>query len=214
MRFIDMQTWSRREHFSFYNAFDHPHFGMCANVDVTAFRPAIKKRGLSYTVATVYIIARAANAIPEFRYRIRDGGVVEHEVVHPGTAILVNEELFTFAMFKYNEDFFHFVAKATELIAYVRENPSLAASQGRDDWLFMTPIPWVSFTSFVHPVHLQPPHSVPLFAWGKIFEEGERLMMPLDAQGHHAVMDGLHMGRFYETVQDYLHHPEIFLGEA
>jgi len=214
MRVIDMKTWSRREHFALYNTFDHPHFGMCANVDVTAFRPAVKKHGVSFTVATVYVIARAANAIREFRYRIRDGGVVEHEVVHPGTTILVNEELFTFAMFEYAKDFARFSAKATELIAYVRENPSLAVSQGRDDWLFMTPIPWVSFTSFMHPVHLQPPHSVPLFAWGKIFEEGKRLMMPLDAQGHHAVMDGLHMGRFYETVQDYLHHPEIFLGET
>jgi chloramphenicol O-acetyltransferase len=31
-------------------------------------------------VATVYVITRAANAIPEFRYRIRGGEVVEHEI--------------------------------------------------------------------------------------------------------------------------------------
>jgi chloramphenicol O-acetyltransferase type A len=214
MRVIDMQTWSRREHFSFYHAFDHPHFGMCANVDVTAFYPAVKQRGVSFTVATVYVIARAANAIPEFRYRIRDGGVVEHEVVHPGTTILVDEEAFTFAMFEYAEDFVLFAAKAAELIAYVQEHPSLDVEQGRDDWLLMTPIPWVSFTSFMHPMHLQPPHSVPLFAWGKFFGDGERLMMPLGAQGHHAVMDGLHMGRFYENVQDILDRPKTILDEA
>jgi chloramphenicol O-acetyltransferase type A len=214
MRFIDMETWARREHFEFYRAFDHPHFGMCANVDVTAFYPAVKQRGVSLTVATVYVIARAANAIPEFRYRIRAAEVVEHEVVHPGTTILVNEEAFTFAMFDYAEDFCRFAAKAAERIAYVQEHPSLEVSQGRDDCLFMTPIPWVSFTSFMHPMHLQPPHSVPVFAWGKFFEDGERLMMPLGAQGHHALMDGLHMGRFYEKVQDCLHHPMSVLGEA
>jgi chloramphenicol O-acetyltransferase type A len=187
---------------------------MCANADVTAFYPAVKRRGVSFTVAMVYAIARAANAIPEFRYRIREEEVVEHEIVHPGTTVLVNEDLFTFAMFEYAEDFSRFAAKAAEKIAYVQEHPSLAVSQGRDDWLLMTPIPWVSFTSFMHPVHLQPPHSVPLFAWGTIFEDGERLRMPLGAQGHHAVMDWLHMGRFYEKVQAYFHHPESVLGEA
>jgi len=40
----------------------------------------------------------------------------------------------------------------------------------------------------------------------------DALKMPLSVQGHHAVMDGIHMGRFYETVQDYLHHPEVVLG--
>ncbi|GAB4479095.1 MAG: hypothetical protein Kow00124_24330 [Anaerolineae bacterium] len=38
-----------------------------------AFRPYVKGRGLPFTVAVVYVITRAANAIPEFRYRIRPG---------------------------------------------------------------------------------------------------------------------------------------------
>jgi chloramphenicol O-acetyltransferase type A len=38
--------------------------------------------------------------------------------------------------------------------------------------------------------------------------------MPLSVQGHHAVMDGIHMGRYYEIMQDYLHHPEVALGDV
>jgi len=68
MHQIDIQTWPRREHFKVFSAFDHPHFSLCANVDLTAFYPVVKQRGISFTVATVYILARAANAIPEFRY--------------------------------------------------------------------------------------------------------------------------------------------------
>ena len=162
----------------------------------------------------VYVIARAANAIPEFRYRIRGDEVVEHDMVHPGTTILVDEDLFTFATFAYAESFVDFAAQAQEKIAYVQEHPSLDVDAGRDDWLFMTPIPWVSFTSFMHPVHLRAPSSIPLFAWGKFFGDGERLMMPLQAQGHHALMDGLHMGRFYEKVQEILDQPSSFLGKA
>jgi hypothetical protein len=46
MRSIDMQTWSRLNHFKFYSTVNHPHFNMCVNVDVTAFHPFVKRRGV------------------------------------------------------------------------------------------------------------------------------------------------------------------------
>jgi chloramphenicol O-acetyltransferase type A len=76
----------------------------------------------------------------------------------------------------------------------------------------MTAIPWVSFTSFMHPMHLQPADSVPRFAWGKFFEDGEFLKMPLDVQGHHVPMDGIQVGRFFAEVEGHLSHPGLALG--
>ena len=187
---------------------------MCANVDLTAFYSFVKQRDISFTVATVYILARAANAIPEFRYRIRAGEVVEHEIVHPSGTILTGDDLFTFCTFDYIEDFSKFSVGAAERITYVKEDPTLIDKPGRDDLLYMTAIPWVSFTSFMHPLHLRPADSVPRFAWGKFFEEGGFLKMPLSVQGHHALMDGLHVGRYFTEVEDYLHHPDSVLGEA
>ena len=72
----------------------------------------------------------------------------------------------------------------------------------RDDFLFMTAIPWVSFTAFVHPVPLDPPDSVPRFAWGRFREEGDSAVLPLNIQAHHALVDGIHVARFYERVQE------------
>jgi chloramphenicol O-acetyltransferase type A len=60
---------------------------MCAEVDLTVFRAAVTQEGASFTTAIVYVIARAANDIPEFRQRIRGDTVVEHDVVHPSTTI-------------------------------------------------------------------------------------------------------------------------------
>lgn len=34
----------------------------------------------------------------------------------------------------------------------------------------------------------------------------------LSVQGHHALMDGIHMGRFYAEMENYLEHPDILLG--
>jgi chloramphenicol O-acetyltransferase type A len=68
----------------------------------------------------------------------------------------------------------------------------------------MTSIPWVSFTGFVHPIHMHPVDSVPRFSWGKYFTDDDRIKMPLSVQGHHALMDGFHVGRYFQQVQKYL----------
>jgi len=211
MRLLDMESWPRREHFKFYTTFDQPHFGLCANVDLTHFYPAVKERGVSLSVALVHALARAANAIPEFRYRIRGRDVVEHEIVHPSATVPVGEDLFSFCTFDYAEDFSEFAARAEEKIAYVKENPTLEDEPGQDDLLYLSAIPWVSFTSVKHAIHFDPVDSVPRFSWGKFFAEGESLKMPLDVQVHHGLVDGLHVGRFYAGVQYLMDHPD-FLG--
>jgi chloramphenicol O-acetyltransferase type A len=205
---IDLQTWPRRELFKVYRDYAHPHFSMSANVDLTAFYPLIKQRGYSFSLAVVYLIARTANAIPEFKQRIRADRVVEHGIVHPSTTILVRNELFSFCTFEYVESFSHFAALAAEQVAYIQDHPSVENIPGRDDMLFMTSIPWVSFTSFMHPLDSHPPDSVPRFAWGKYFQEGERLKMPLSVQGHHALMDGFHLGKFYDCIEQSLRSPQ------
>ena len=212
MRKIDISTWERRDHYNFLRTFDMPHFNMCANVDVTALYPAIKQHEATFTVAMIYLIARTSNDITEFRYRMKGDDVVEMDVIHPSCTILLDNNLFTFCIMDYNEDFAVFAPEAAKRIAYVKEHPTLGEERPVEELIFMTSIPWVSFTSFMHPMHLSPVDSIPRFAWGKFFEEGDRLKMPLSVQGHHALLDGFHIGQFYAAMQDYLDQPESFLG--
>jgi chloramphenicol O-acetyltransferase type A len=212
LRDIDIQTWARREHFQTYLAFQQPYFGLCANVDLTSFYTYTQQQGYSLNISIIYVLTRAANVIPEFRYRIRGTGVIEHEVVHPSTTVLVEGDLFSFCTIEYEQDFSAFALRAAEMIAYVKQHPTLEDEPGQDDLLFMTPIPWVSFTNIKHALPSLPADSVPRIAWGKYFEDGDSLKMPLDVQGHHALMDGFHMGRYYTEVQDYFHHPAEVLG--
>jgi chloramphenicol O-acetyltransferase type A len=153
----------------------------------------VKHRGVSFTVATIYVLARAANAIPEFRRQIRTGEVVEHSIVHPSTTILTDEDLFSLYTIDCVEDFSLFAERAAEQIADVQQHPTLKNGPGRDDLLYMTAIPWVSFTSFMHPPD-HPANPVPRFAWGRFYQDGESRKMPLRVQAHHAPMDGVHMG--------------------
>lgn len=212
MRVIDLESWPRRDHFLKFKDFHRPIFDMSANVDLSRFRPLLGERGVSFTAAVVYVLARAANDIPEFRWRIRGESVVEHDVVSPSLTVLVDDDLFSFCYFDYTEDFPVFAEQVAGAIAGATARPTLDELGDRDDLLFMTVIPWVSYTSFSHPMPTSPMDSIPRLAWGKVFEEGGRVKMPLSVQVHHALADGLHVGRFYEKVQSYLDDPEVYLG--
>jgi len=211
MKQIDPDSWPRREQLRVYSAFANPHFGLCANVDVSALYRYVKKSGISFTVAVVYTLARTANAIPEFRRRIRSEKVVEHAVVHPSITVLTHDDLFGFCLIEYADDFSVFAAGAREMIARAKEHPTLEDEPERDDLLFMTAIPWVSFTAFSHPMPAAPVDSVPRIAWGRFFDNGKTLQMPVAVQAHHAIMDGIHIGRFYKRAQEYMAKPEIII---
>ena len=212
MREIDLATWPRRMHFETFRGWANPWFDVCAPVDVTALVPAVREAGAPFTAAVTYLVTRTANDMPEFRWRMRGETVVEHDVVHPGGTILVDDDLFSFCYFDYTEDFAAFARHYGDEVAAVRAAPTLEDEPGRDDLLFMTAIPWVSFTSFAHPVPTLPPDCIPRFAWGRHFRDGGRVLMPLSVQGHHALMDGLHVGRYFERFQQYVADPAGWLG--
>ena len=200
-RTIDLATWPRRKHFELFRGMAYPYFNVCADVDVTALVRAVKQRKASFTAHIVYPLAKAANAIPAFRQRIRGGTVVEHRVVHPSITVLTDDELFAFCWMTYVEDGRAFVRSAAAAIERARKVSSIEDAPGRDDFLFMTAIPWVSFTSLMHPVPLSPADSVPRIAWGRYRAQGDRTVMPLCVHAHHGLMDGIHVGRFFEQVQ-------------
>jgi chloramphenicol O-acetyltransferase type A len=115
----------------------------------------------------VYVISRASNAIPEFRYRIRGDQVVEHEIVSPRFSILIDKDLFSFCAVEYAQDFSEFARRAAKSISDMKARATLEGNPEQDDVLYMSPIPWVSFTSFSHPMQFHPADSIPPFAWGK-----------------------------------------------
>jgi hypothetical protein len=46
---IDLETWPRRGHFELFRDWDYPHLDVCADIDPTAFLPAVKRRSASPT---------------------------------------------------------------------------------------------------------------------------------------------------------------------
>ena len=202
MKKITFTNVHRRKHFDFFLNMDAPHFNITANVEITPFLKSLKAHQQPFTPAVVYALAHTANSIQEFRWRIRNGEVVEHEWVHPSFTVNTDiADVFSFCTVEYSPDYKVFTIRAKAKMEKMKEDPSFEDEEGRDDYLFISAIPWVTFTGFMHPMHYHPVDSVPRFAFGKYFEQNAKYFMPISVQAHHAIVDGVHVGRYFQKIE-------------
>lgn len=211
MKVLDFNSKHQEKHFHFFRKMAIPHFNICANVDITNFHTLIKKEQLHFTSCMVYVIAKAANGVVQFKRRIREDYIVEHDIIHPSFTILPEgEDVFSFCDVVYQKHFPSFHQSAIEQIELRRHQPSLEDEKGRDDYLFLSAIPWVSFTSIQHAMPI-PADSVPRISWGKYFPVQDKILMPVSVQAHHALVDGRHTGQFFNKMQENLNGFALFL---
>lgn len=212
MKEIDVHNWKRRKHFEFFNALDYPHFNITANLQIQRLYRVVKPAGLSMFRAVLFLAVKTANEIPEFRQRIRGKTVVEHESVHPSYTSMTDAEVFSFTDVRYDPDPRMFWQLTDAKEQEVKSEASLEDDPHRDDYLFITSIPWVHFTSFVHPIHMRVVDSVPRLSWGKYLWQGEQLLLPFSVQAHHALVDGQHTGQYFQLLQQYCDEAEKHLA--
>ncbi len=207
MQYLDIDNWSRKDHYNYFKQLDYPHFNICANLDITVFYDYIKEQEMPFFISLLYVATKAANQVKEFRYRIREDGIVVHDVVSPSFTVMTEGDVFSFCTTKYMESYSDFSSNAADAISNVKHNISIEDEPGRDDLLYITSIPWVSFTSITHPIQMKPTDCIPRISWGKFYEENGKKKLPFSVQAHHALVDGLHVGQYYQSIQELLDHP-------
>jgi chloramphenicol O-acetyltransferase type A len=211
--YIDTETWSRRHLFRLFRGYDDPYFNVCADVDATNLLDFARSRNLSFFITYHFLSTRTANEVEPFRYRLRGDRVLVHERVDAGAILLLEDESFTFVYFDFAEDFGAFHASARETIESARaEPPPLDARADRDDLIYHSVIPWVSFTSISHARDSRRQNGIPKVSFGKCRDVGGRMMMPVSVEVHHALMDGLHVGRYFERLESYFSDPRSALS--
>jgi chloramphenicol O-acetyltransferase len=71
------------------------------------------------------------------------------------------------------------------------------------DYVFITSIPWLDFTSIQHPVAKFKSADIPSLAWGKFKNSGEgKLTMAFSVQAHHGFVDGYHFHQLAEEIKN------------
>ena len=202
---LDVNNWSRKEHFEFFSKFEEPFFGMTVNVDVTKAYAASKANNGSFFLYYVHKIAAVVNSREEFRYRIKDDGVIVYDRVDVSATLTREDNTFGFSLIEYKEGFTEFTEGAKAEMERVRNTTGLfTRSFDVDNLIHFSAVPWVHFTSLSHARSYTFPDSCPKISVGKVIEENERKIIPVSVHVHHGLMDGYHVGLFFDLLQQKL----------
>ena len=202
MQEIDLKTWPRREHFAFFRRADLPFYNVTANVDATGLRAFAKANALSLNSVLIHLTTRTLNGIDNFRYRCHDESVVLHEQIHPSFAYLrEGEELFRFITVDYHDDVATFDRIVRTAIADSTAYFDMTKLAGRDDFVFISALPWIAFTGVDHTLSLKKDDGVPRVTWGKVTQTTTGEVLPFNVQVNHMFVDGLHVGRFFAMLE-------------
>ncbi|MFN3860143.1 MAG: CatA-like O-acetyltransferase [Roseateles sp.] len=206
-RDIPLTAWPRRAALAHFRDMAQPAFSVTVPVDVTGLRERAARHGATPWLAYHHAALEATNAVDAMRQTLKTAGdgVREFAVVHASTTVLRDDGSFGFLTLPREPSLAAFAAHARPRLQRVREASGdlFAANEpGEVDeasLVHMTALPWLAFTAFTHARGRGDDR--PKIAFGRFNEQGGRLLMPVCIDVHHALCDGVHVGRFFERLQ-------------
>ncbi|WP_158838568.1 CatA-like O-acetyltransferase [Polaribacter sp. L3A8] len=202
MNYLDIGNWNRKQHFQHFINLEDPYFGITANLDVTKIFNTSKKQKESLFAMYLHACLIALNKIENFRYRIlKEDKIVIRDVLHASATIAREDNTFGFSFIKFSKDFKTFHQNFLEEKTRILNSTDLFPLVNSDECIYCSALPWVSFTGHKEPNSGQKNESIPKLAFGKIFKENSRFIMPVAISANHALVDGYHIGLFFEEYQ-------------
>ena len=200
---IDLTTWPRREHFTFFSAFDEPFFGLVADIDCTRAQTAAKQIGVSFFLYYLHCALQAVNEVEEFRCRIEQGQVYCYDRIHASATLGRPDHTFSFSFIEQQDSLADFIVGANAEIDATQNSTGLRLSEqtARPDVIHFSAIPWVRFTGLTHARSFQYPDSAPKISVGQTYQDGAAMRMPVSVNLHHGLGDGYHVGLFLQAFQ-------------
>jgi chloramphenicol O-acetyltransferase type A len=197
----------RRDRFEFFESFENPLLNVCFELEVPDFRPYCKAHELPVFHFFLYQLFMALEESDNFKYRIFQGEVIKIEKIIASYTVINEHNLFNYTRFESHPDLRTFIArslaaktealKSSELV-----NTGIELSE-RDlkNYVFITSLPWLKFTSIEHPVYKFKSADIPSVSWGK-FTTGESgvLKIPFSVQAHHGFVDAFHIHQLAEKI--------------
>lgn len=208
-RKIDLSKYKRASLYEAFKDREMPCSATTCNVEITYLKSYLDKTSLGFFIPMSFLISKTINEINEMKHRIIDGELYEFDKVNPGYTILLDDETFSFCDSCYFEKFDEYQKHAAEKIREAKELPNHETEE-KHDMFFISNVPWFSFTSIVHP-YTEKYSSLPVISVGKYFSQNNKLLLPIGIQTHHGLVDGIHVGKFYNSLSNMCSSPDIFL---
>lgn len=201
-KIIDETTWKRAFHCQVFRNSIEPSYCVTFEIDITNFLKKVRKDDLSFTLSLIYIVSRCANDIEEFRYRFLDGKIVLYDKINTAFTYLNKEtELFKVVNVEMQDTLEQYNSVAARKAEDQKDY--FTGPLGNDVFQF-SPMPWVSYTHISHTNSGKKDNATPLFDWGKYFDRDGKKILPFSVQVHHSFVDGIHIGKLVDSLQNNL----------
>jgi chloramphenicol O-acetyltransferase type A len=199
---LDLSTWNRKEHFSFFKQMEEPFFGVTVPIDCTNAYAKAKESGISFFTYYLHKTLAAVNSVESFRYRIIEGEVYIFDRIDASATILREDKTFGFSLMEYTEGLDEFADIAKKEIARIQNTTGLLTCEYPENLIHFSTVPWVNFTSYSHARNFTVADSCPKISFGKMTEENGKKTMPMAIHVHHALIDGYDVGIFLDCFEE------------
>jgi chloramphenicol O-acetyltransferase type A len=205
----------RRDRFEFFDSFENPLLNITVRAEVPNFLPFCRQKGYPPFHFFLYCLFEALKKNENFLYRLYQGQVIKISEVIPSYTVMNTEQVLNYTRFSYSSDLNKFIENSLQARTVAMNTPDLINTgleldeRSMKNYVFVTSIPWLDFTSIQHPVFRMKSADIPSLAWGKFKEDGPMLNMPFSVQGHHGFIDGYHV---YQLLQSISHEVEAAIG--
>ena len=200
MKIIDKESWPRREIYEFFTPISDPFYHLTFPLNVTGLRGKCRAEGLSFYMAMTYGVVKAMERVDAFLYKDRGGVIVKHERLVPSfTDLRPGSESFYIVTLEAGGTLEEFCREAKAKSEAQTEFISQAEWE-RDEMVFVSCLPWFPISGFKTELDLDPCDSIPRVTWGRWREEGGATYLDLSLSLNHRMLDGVHVGRFYEEL--------------
>jgi chloramphenicol O-acetyltransferase type A len=201
---LDIASWNRKEHFNFFKGFDEPYYGVTVKLDCTKAYHYCKANGFSFYNYYLHKTLAAVNSLPNFKYRIEGEEVFEYQRIDASTTVLRDDQTFGFSDIIFKEDLNEFNKGAKAEIERVKNTTGLFTTTQSAHEIHFSALPWLDFTSVSQATNFKSTTSCPKVSVGKLVTEGDKKLMAFSVHVHHALVDGYHLGLFFEKLQTLL----------
>ena len=198
-RTLDLAAYPRRAHFDYFRQMANPYVSVTAPCDITALRRLTQERGLPFFLTVLHCAINAANAVPELRQRIRGEGIVEYDRCLSSHTVALPDGTYCYCSLEVDRPFREFLPYAAAEQERVKAAPNLEDGEDGESLFFVSCVPWLSYTALTQPTPT-PADSNPRITWGRWHRQEGRTLLPMTLLANHALVDGIHIARFYENL--------------
>lgn len=203
---IKDSNWKRYNLFWHYINNLRNVISMSCDIDITGFLNYVKENEYRFYPCFMWAVSKVINCHEEFKLGWDDKNRVGvWDVIHPYFAHFYKEdEQCALLLTKYNEDLKIFYYNFLKTLEKYKDCRGFDFNNVPRNVYNVSCLPWIHYKSFDIHVFDEGKYLAPVVTWGKYTEVGNKIMIPLSFNIHHAAADGYHLSKFFIELQEYL----------